>query len=424
VTNDWTSPADLATQVQRFWLRGLLLADRIGAPSADRQPLDGMKPTLQFPLALRLKRPGPNMLANEFGPVRDWITALQAGSREQRGFGYDISWTSINHRQLGPNRVPTGILVQTPTDALQLIGQLEATLTFDALALATLTRFPGLRDWLRRRPLQVVDNAHDWLRILDVLAWFVANPNSGLYLRQLDIAGIDTKFIEARRGLISELLDIVLTPPLPDHSWRTMVGPGGGPTFEARFGLRPRPALVRFRLLDPQLAINGLTDLTVPAEQFATLSCRATSVFITENEVNGLAFPAFAGGMVVFGLGYAVDVLASAQWLGQRHLYYWGDLDTHGFAMLDRLRAAFPQTKSLLMDAATLMTHQHLWTDEDTQHLSQLGRLTAAERAVYDDLRNNQLGPGVRLEQERVRFGDLEQALSQVSANHNAISIA
>jgi hypothetical protein len=75
------------------------------------------------------------------------------------------------------------------------------------------------------------------------------------------------------------------------------------------------------------------------------------------------------------------------------------------------------------MDAATLTTHQHLWTDEDTQHLSQLGRLTAAERAVYDDLRNNQHGPGVRLEQERVSFGDLERALRQISVNHSAISI-
>jgi hypothetical protein len=418
VTHDWTSPSELAAQIERLWQRGLLLADRLCAPTTERQLLDTLPTGLQFPLALRLKRPGAKALADEFGPVRDWIAELQAGSREQRGFGYDITWTSSNHRQLGPNRVPSGVLVPTPTDALRLIGQLETASTFDTLALATLTRFPSLLDWLRRRPLQMVEHANDWLRILDVLAWFVANPSSGLYLRQLDIAGIDTKFVEARRGLLAELLELVLAPPTTSQPRRTMVAT----SFEVRFGLRPRPALVRFRLLDPQLAINGLTDLTVPAEQFATLSCRATSVFITENEVNGLAFPAFSGGMVVFGLGYAVDVLARALWLGQRHVYYWGDLDTHGFAMLDRLRAVFPHTKSLLMDAATLMTHQHLWTDEDTQHLSQLGRLTAAERAVYDDLRNNQLGPGVRLEQERVRFGDLECALRQISATHIAIS--
>jgi hypothetical protein len=419
VTRDWTSSSELAAQVGRLWQRGLLLADRLGAPTTEQQLPDTLPTGLQFPLALRLKRPGAKALADEFGPVRDWIAELQAGSREQRGFGYDITWTCINHRQLGLNRVPSGILVPTPEDALRLIGQLETASTFYTLALATLTRFPRLLDWLRRRPMQVVEHADDWLRILDVLAWFVANPHSGLYLRQLDIAGIDTKFIETRRGLLAELLELVLAPPTAIQPCRAIAGT----SFEVRFGLRPRPTLVRFRLLDRQLAINGLTDLTVPAEQFATLNCRATSVFITENEVNGLAFPAFPGGMVVFGLGYAVDVLAPALWLGQRHVYYWGDLDTHGFAMLDRLRAAFPQAKSLLMDAATLLTHQHLWSHEETQHLSQLARLTATERAVYDDLRNNQLGPGVRLEQERVRFGELERTLRQISANHNVISI-
>jgi hypothetical protein len=419
VTHDWTSPSELAAQVERLWQRGLLLADRLRAPTTERQVLDTLPTGLRFPLVLRLKRPGAKALADEFGSVRDWIAELQAASREQRGFGYDITWTSINHRQLGPNRVPSGILVPTPTDALRLIGHLETASTFDTLALATVERFPGLVEWLRRRPLQMVEHANDWFRILDVVAWFVANPHSGRYLRQLDIAGIDTKFIETRRGLLAELLELVLAPPTTNQPWRTMAGT----SFEVRFGLRPRPTLVRFRLLDRQLAINGLTDLTVPAEQFGTLSCRATSVFITENEVNGLAFPAFPGGMVVFGLGYAVDVLAPALWLGHRHVYYWGDLDTHGFAMLDRLRAAFPQAKSLLMDTATLMTHQHLWSHEETQHLSELARLTAAERAVYDDLRNNQLGLGVRLEQERIRFGDLERALRQISANHNAISI-
>jgi hypothetical protein len=53
----------------------------------------------------------------------------------------------------------------------------------------------------------------------------------------------------------------------------------------------------------------------------------------------------------------------------------------------------------------------------------ELTRPTSAERAVYDDLRSNQLGPAVRLEQERVRFVDLERAVRQTSANHGAISI-
>ncbi|NOR71215.1 MAG: hypothetical protein GQ532_16210, partial [Methylomarinum sp.] len=51
-----------------------------------------------------------------------------------------------------------------------------------------------------------------------------------------------------------------------------------------------------------------------------------------------------------FGLGYAVNLLAEAQCLQDRALFYWGDLDTHGFAILLRLRHYYLQVKSMLMD--------------------------------------------------------------------------
>src|SRR5207248_1468020 len=97
-----------------------------------------------------------------------------------------------------------------------------------------------------------------------------------------------------------------------------------------------------------QLAINGLSDITVPATQFAQLSLPVRRIFITENEINGLAFPDVPRGVIIFGLGYSLDLLAGANWLSDREIHYWGDIDTHGFAMLDRLRAMFPAARSLL----------------------------------------------------------------------------
>jgi len=78
-----------------------------------------------------------------------------------------------------------------------------------------------------------------------------------------------------------------------------------------------------FRLLDERLAINGLSDIAVPAEQFARLSSVAQRVFITENEINGLAFPDVPRGLVIFGLGYSLDLLFSAEWLRSLELHYW-----------------------------------------------------------------------------------------------------
>ena len=167
------------------------------------------------------------------------------------------------------------------------------------------------------------------------------------------------------------------------------------------------------RILDPSLCIGGLTDVTVPVEQLAALDLPATRVFITENEINGLAFPQAAGGIVLFKLGYALDLLAQVAWLSDREIHYWGDIDTHGFAMLDRLRARFPHTQSLLMDRETLMAHQSLWGREDAPHTGPLAHLNEQEQALYDELRQNRLDDRVRLEQERIPFSWLQRALSE-----------
>ena len=228
-------------------------------------------------------------------------------------------------------------------------------------------------------------------------------------LAPLDLAGVDTKFIENRKPLLAELLDIVLPPETPG------AGAGGLRNFEVRYGLASKPAQVRFRILDRRLAIQGLTDLAVPAREFASLDLPVERVFITENEINGLAFPDFPASLVIFGLGYGLDRLSEVRWLHQRTLHYWGDIDTYGFHILDRLRALFPAAHSFLMDRETLLEHEPLWVRESNPYDGELTRLTAAEHALYDDLRHNRLGEHVRLEQERIAYGRLQRALSSLS---------
>lgn len=116
----------------------------------------------------------------------------------------------------------------------------------------------------------------------------------------------------------------------------------GARAFSRRYGLRDKPLRIRLRILDPRLAISGLSDLEMPVEQLAALHLEHRQVFVTENETNALAFPAQAGSILLFGQGYALDRLGDIPWLHRCPLHYWGDIDTHGFAILDRLRAHFP----------------------------------------------------------------------------------
>jgi hypothetical protein len=139
-------------------------------------------------------------------------------------------------------------------------------------------------------------------------------------------------------------------------------------------------------------------------------------VFLTENEVNCLAFPDLAEAIVVFGKGYGADLLHSASWMSGRHIYYWGDIDTHGFAILDRLRARFPNVRSFLMNRETLMAHRSLWVREDAPCRTALSRLDHDEQALFDDLVHDRLGENVRLEQEPVSFALLKKTLRTIAS--------
>jgi hypothetical protein len=117
---------------------------------------------------------------------------------------------------------------------------------------------------------------------------------------------------------------------------------------------------------------------------------------------------------VVFGAGYGWDALARAEWLTRCIVHYWGDIDTHGFAILDQLRARFDHVASFLMDRDTLMAHEAHWNHEQDPARHDLPRLTASESALYDELRDNRIRENLRLEQERIGYHWLTGALDRL----------
>lgn len=49
----------------------------------------------------------------------------------------------------------------------------------------------GLLTWMSRRPLQALELADRWERLLAVVAWLQANPRPGVYARQVDAPGVE-----------------------------------------------------------------------------------------------------------------------------------------------------------------------------------------------------------------------------------------
>ncbi len=364
----WSTVTDIRAQIKRLWDRGLLLAGLCKGEDI-------------FPLRLTVKAPGSKELSERFSEVQNWITQLKKSEKF-----YRIEWKKINHRILGTNEMPSAGWIGNPDDAFRLIGKKEAADRFAGLVQITGDKQPKILARLAKRPIHTLELAEDWPRLLLIVDWLIRNNSPAIYLRQVDLPGIHTKFIESHRGVLTELLDLVLPETAVNKTSRGVTG------FCRRYGFLDKPLRVRFRILDPDirlLSTDSEQDITVTQETFSLLQVPVSRVFITENEINFLAFPAVAGAMLIFGAGYGFNNLINAEWLNLKKVYYWGDIDTHGFAILNQLRGILPDVKSFLMDIQTLLSHREQWGFEPHPEKASLGQLTPEEIKLYDQLQNN-----------------------------------
>jgi hypothetical protein len=391
---DWGTSDVIRFHLKRKWKNGQILAAFIHGESI-------------FPIRIPLKHPTAREIGNRFDEVRRWIATLSAQCKREAGSGFSLEWREISHRQLGKNRLPVAAIIESEEDALTIIGKQKQARQFKILADSTIAVFPQLGDWLQKRSLQVLKHAQDWPQLLKVMQWISQHPRPNIYLRQIDLPDIHTKFIERHKSLLIELLDIIL-PVDVIH-----LEASGIKEFERRYGFRSKPTQIRFRLLDPDSTLEGLTDIAVPALELARLRLPVTTVFITENDINGLAFPRVAKSMVIFGLGYGLQALNEISWLNDKAIYYWGDIDTHGFAMLDQIRQYFPHTESLLMNKETLLAHRQLWGEEKKPTSRDLDYLGPQEMKLYQEIIDNSYAKNLRLEQERIGMGWLQATLSK-----------
>ncbi|MFZ1765623.1 MAG: DUF3322 domain-containing protein [Candidatus Nitrotoga sp.] len=388
----WTGPKELKAQLARLWERGDLLRDAVtGNP--------------RFPLRLSLKPPSSADITDRFNEVRAWAAELAATDLIR------VEWQELRHRVQGAQKMPACVWVETLEDALRSLGKRKDWDRFSAQVSATRQAHPALLPWLEKRPLQALELSAEWPRLLTVVAWFVDHPRPGIYLRQVDLPGVHSKFIEAHRSVLAELLDMALPANAVD------ISKTGISQFSARYGFLEKPTRIRFRVLDPAIRAvpgSGCPDVTLDADSFGRLELAVQRVFITENETNFLAFPPIRDAIVIFGAGYGWDALARSHWLKNCPLHYWGDIDTHGFGILDQLRGYFNHVTSFLMDRATLDAHASVWGSEDKPLRIDLHRLTPEESTLYDDLRDNRIRVGLRLEQEHIGFHWLAHRLEQL----------
>lgn len=366
-----------------------------------------------FPLTVTLPKITGRKILHDFGPLQEQLARLVDLCSQK---GLHMTMQEFHFSLVGRQRLPVAIQIPSMDILVKLLGQKSAWQAF--LLDITLVRhsWPELENWLCDEVALVVRHQGKWPRLLAVCRYFQQHPRPLCYLRQIDIPGVDSKFIENNKPVLKSLLDKLLPPEVIDDSPAL----SGKYAFEQRYGILHDMPSVRFRLLDEQMTsyFSGLSDFSTPVEQMAELKLPIECVIITENKTNFLALPAVYNSIAIFGLGYGVQLLKKMTWLMQVRILYWGDIDTNGFAILSQLRSYFPHVESLLMDEETLLECRDMWGEEPAEKVCRASRLAGLhpqEQLLYDKLKQNAWQPNLRLEQEYVPFHRLQLMLARMS---------
>jgi hypothetical protein len=394
----WGTAATVKAALQVKWDRGALLRDLHTDPEQ----------WSAFPLRVRLPGPDREELLARFADASAWARELAAAAARD---GWQLQTRPV--RVGGTTQVlPFAAIVSTPQAGLALLGRAAmADATRFAAALQQAAALdPEAGKLALSRPHDVLAAGDDWPLLLELAAWIRAHPRPDIYVRQIPVAGVHTKVLERHTPLLSRLLLALLPAEAVEPAGRS---------FAAKFGFAEDARRVRVRSAASVLGVpgGGHADVEWDVAALAALDAAGHGVrelLVTENKTSFRTVPAADGRLIVWGAGYGVDELLSAvPWRHAVAVRYWGDIDTHGFAILSALRAVAPHTTSVLMDTDTLLAHKAFWGREHAPRTDALPHLTADEAEVYEALRAHAHGKAVRLEQEFVRFDLVEAALTR-----------
>jgi len=180
----WTTSKDLKKQLERLWERAELLRDVLSGGSC-------------FPLRLVIKGPDSTDITERFEKVRSWVSELI------EGFPFRIEWKEVRHRVQGLQRLPASAWVDSREGAIRWLGKQRDWERFSSLMEMIRQEHPALQPWFIKQPFKALDLLNEWPKLLSVVEWLKAHPRPGIYLRQVDVPGVHSKFIESHLSVLS-----------------------------------------------------------------------------------------------------------------------------------------------------------------------------------------------------------------------------
>ena len=359
----------------------------------------------------------PLVIKSDKGKVSDDLLSRQkelqhliSKSKNKTGSGYKLDFEIINSRKNGKQTEVSRIYFENKNDYLSFINEKKSYKLFYTAIFqiknSNLLPTEKFVDWAKSHLNHLCsekESEHFWSDICMCAGWLNKNQNSNLYIREIPLP-VHTKFIESNKPLIKSLTNKA-----------DMQG-----DFEDAFGLKGKADFVRFRSISDNIKLpfanSYLEECQITLSDFMSMNetflRQIKNVFIVENEMVYLTFPKVPDSICIWGQGYRVNSLSGIEWFNSKNLYYFGDLDEHGFDILSSYRRCYPKVQSFCMDKNVLEEYERFMVEGKILENERIPEnLTEAEKECFMILRDA-ADEKNRLEQERVNVEYIREQLS------------
>jgi len=362
------TPGALREQLRRQWQNGATREQRL---------LDNRT----WPLGLSIGKPGAAQMQQGVAAVREHI------ARWRRVDVGEVQWQAVAYRSLAtPVDLPLKWVLRSAREWVAAMADPGIQQEYRLLSTIIAAVPPPYHPLLIRQRQQVLSRgAEETIWAATVAEALAPGCARGRPLRALSIAGCDSKFLERNRSLLIRLLALRFGEAVTDQGLERFLG--AADEGEHWLLVAPlAPDLLPFEQL--RLRSSELRRTPLPGRR----------LLVVENERSLYQLPELADTVAVLGAGLNLGWM-QADWLGERAIAYWGDLDTWGLAMLADARRGQAATRALMMDELTFdaFAPQHAVVEPVCADPEPPTGLDTGEQALYRRLQGLDKG---RLEQE------------------------
>ena len=344
---------------------------------------------LRFPLTIQFDRKLDKTQGIQF--IFEQQRELIQNSKAVLGFGYIIE---LKENKKTKQSEIVKIYFENLSDLLQFTDKIKDFDSFERIVKKCLNQLPALFALFQKSPRIILENCEKWDDLLKVCQYFIQNPKPDLYVRNLPIS-VHSKFIEQSQPVLKLLLDFLIAEHINTEE----------SNFFKRYNLQIEEPSVKIRFLDNDISLHPrLSQMSVWISEFQFLNLDCERVIIIENLTTFLSFPKLPKSLALWGGGFAVNLLANIDWLKSKNLYYWGDIDIHGFQILSQFRTHYPTVKSILMDKNTFEKYYENGKGGEFNIIA-LENLSICESQIYEIV----LKSNLRLEQEKIPLSIIKE---------------